>query len=209
MKLRINHHQQKKEILIVELREGFMKKLLMVLPLVFMLCFTFSCQQGEEVAEEIEVKALSDEDVAAIKAANDAFVQAALEGGLEATTEFYTEDTIMVAQGPMIQGRETLKEKRKALSKASASVTAFDQKIVKIDGRDDLAFVLGTVAITMAAEGLPEPMQFTGFLHIYSHFLGELNEKTTQDSTLSSDFMLCGRLPGQGSICRKIYGRWS
>jgi hypothetical protein len=30
-----------------------MKKLFMVLPLVFLLCFTFSCQQGEEVAEEV------------------------------------------------------------------------------------------------------------------------------------------------------------
>ena len=29
-----------------------MKKLLMVLPLVFLLCFTFSCQKAEEVAEE-------------------------------------------------------------------------------------------------------------------------------------------------------------
>jgi uncharacterized protein (TIGR02246 family) len=143
-----------------------MKKLFMVLPLVFLLCFTFGCQQGEEVAEEVGVKALSDEDVAAIKAVNDAFVQAALEGGLEATTEFYTEDTIMVAQG-MIHGREALKEKRKALSKASASVTEFDQTIVKVDGRDDLAYVLGTVSITMAAEGMPEPMKFTGrFLQI-------------------------------------------
>jgi uncharacterized protein (TIGR02246 family) len=141
----------------------------MVIPLVFLLCFTFSCQYSEEPVEEAvaEVGALSDEDVAAIKAVNHAFVQAALEGGLEATTEFYTEDTIMVAQGPMIQGREALKEKRKALSKASATVTAFNQTIVKIDGRDNLAFVLGTVSITMTAEGLPEPMQVTGkFLQI-------------------------------------------
>jgi ketosteroid isomerase-like protein len=29
-----------------------MKKLFMVLPLVILLCFTFGCQQGEEVAEE-------------------------------------------------------------------------------------------------------------------------------------------------------------
>ena len=28
-----------------------MKKLLLILPLIFLLCFTFSCQQGEEVAE--------------------------------------------------------------------------------------------------------------------------------------------------------------
>ena len=40
-----------------------MKKLFMVLPLVFLLCFTFSCQKAEEVAEEPVV------DVEAEKAA--------------------------------------------------------------------------------------------------------------------------------------------
>ncbi len=145
-----------------------MKKLLMIIPLVILLCFTFGCQQGEEVAEEAGIAGLSDEDVAAIKTANDAYVQAALEGGMEATTEFYTKDTIMVAQGGiMIQGREALKEERKALSKESATVTAFNQTIMKIDGRDNLAFVLGTFYTTMAAESFTEPMQVTGkFLQI-------------------------------------------
>ena len=142
----------------------------MIIPLVILLCFTFGCEkEDDDVAEEAvaEVAGLSDEDVAAIKTANDAYVQATLEGGLEATSQFYTEDTIMVAQGPMIQGREALKESRKDLSKASATVTAFNQTIVKIDGRDNLAFVLGKFSITMAAEGLPEPMQVTGkFLQI-------------------------------------------
>ena len=32
-----------------------MKKLFMILSLVFLLCFTFSCQQGEEVAEETRI----------------------------------------------------------------------------------------------------------------------------------------------------------
>ncbi len=32
-----------------------MKKLLLILPLVILLCFTFGCQQGEEVAEEVRV----------------------------------------------------------------------------------------------------------------------------------------------------------
>jgi hypothetical protein len=41
-----------------------MKKLFMVIPLVFLLCFTFSCQQGEEVAEE----GLTEEEVNAIMA---------------------------------------------------------------------------------------------------------------------------------------------
>ena len=41
-----------------------MKKLFMLLPLVFLLCVTFSCQQGEEVAEE----GLTEEEVNAIMA---------------------------------------------------------------------------------------------------------------------------------------------
>jgi hypothetical protein len=38
----------------------------MVFPLVFLICFTFSCQQSEEVAEEPAVDV--ETDVAAIKA---------------------------------------------------------------------------------------------------------------------------------------------
>ena len=137
-------------------------------PLILLLCFTFSCQkQIEEVAEEVEVKALSDEDVAAIKTAHDAYVQAVRAGGLEATIEFYTEDAILIAKGPMIQGREAIKEAFGAFSKASTTVTAFDLTLAEIDGRDDLAFVRGTVSMTMEAEGAPEPIQATGkFLEI-------------------------------------------
>jgi hypothetical protein len=46
-----------------------MKKLLLILPLVFLLCFTFSCELRKERDEEpaMDVEALSAEDVAAIK----------------------------------------------------------------------------------------------------------------------------------------------
>ena len=40
-----------------------MKKLLMVIPLVFLLCLTFGCQQGEEGITEEEAKALFDRDL--------------------------------------------------------------------------------------------------------------------------------------------------
>ena len=41
-----------------------MKKLLLVIPLVFLLCFTFSCQQGGEVAEEaLGTQALTDAQI--------------------------------------------------------------------------------------------------------------------------------------------------
>ena len=119
------------------------------------------------MAEEPGIKALSDEDVAAIKAAHDAYAQAVLEGGLEATLEFYTEDAILVAKGPIIQGKEAIKKAFAAFSKASMTVTAFDLTLAEIDGRDDLAFVRGTVSMTMEGEGAPEPIQATGkFLEI-------------------------------------------
>jgi ketosteroid isomerase-like protein len=51
-----------------------MKKLFMVLPLVFLLCFTFSCQQGEEVAAEPAV------DAEAEKAAIRETMKIAVEG---------------------------------------------------------------------------------------------------------------------------------
>jgi len=41
------------------MKEAFMKKLFMVILLVFLLCFTFGCQQGEEVAEETKEEATS------------------------------------------------------------------------------------------------------------------------------------------------------
>lgn len=136
-------------------------KRLMIIPLVLVLCFTFSCQQGEEVAEEAvaEVVGLSDEDVAAIKAFHDVYVQAALEGGWEATLEFYTEDTIMMPpNAPMIQGKEALK----AFSEVFPPVTAFNMTLDEIDGRDDLAFVRGSFSMTLTPEGAPEPIQDIG-----------------------------------------------
>jgi ketosteroid isomerase-like protein len=39
-----------------------MKKLLMILPLIFLLCFTFSCQKAEEKAEEPAVDIAAEEE---------------------------------------------------------------------------------------------------------------------------------------------------
>ncbi len=141
-----------------------MKKLLMVIPLVILLCFTVGCQQGEEVAEEVGVVGLTEEDVVAIKAAHDSFVQAVMTGGWGAVIEFYSEDAVfMPPNAPMIQGREALK----AFNKMNPPVTAFNLTVEDIDGRDDLAYVRGTASMTMEAEGAPEPTQATSmFLQI-------------------------------------------
>ncbi len=67
-------------------------KRFIIIPLVILLCFTFSCQHGEEVAEEPGVKPLSDEDVAAIKALGPALDEAALAGDWDAVVALLTED---------------------------------------------------------------------------------------------------------------------
>ncbi|NIM59869.1 MAG: hypothetical protein GTO16_13160, partial [Candidatus Aminicenantes bacterium] len=53
-----------------------MKKLLSVIPLVILLCFTFGCQQGEEVAEEpvVDVEA----DIAALKKIEEEWTAASM-----------------------------------------------------------------------------------------------------------------------------------
>ena len=137
-----------------------MKKLLMIIPLVLVLCFTFSCQkQAEEVAEEVGVAPLSDEDVAAIKASTEAFVQAVKSEDWTALAALYTGDAVVMPPNtPMIQGREAIQ----AWNETSPPITEFNLTIVEIDGCGDLAFVRGTYSMTIALEGAPEPIQDTG-----------------------------------------------
>ncbi|MDH5203197.1 MAG: SgcJ/EcaC family oxidoreductase [Nitrospirota bacterium] len=133
-----------------------MKKLLMIIPLVILLCFTFSCQQGEEVAEEA---ALSDEDVAAIKASTEAYVQAVKSEDFTAFAALYTEDAVLMPPNqPIVQGREAIL----TWAEAFPPLTEFSLSAVEIDGRGDLAFVRGTYSMTIALEGAPEPIQDTG-----------------------------------------------
>ena len=91
-----------------------MKKLLLVLPLVFLLCFTFSCQQTEEVAEEEKteqeepkaVMALAQERQS-IAEANIKFGEVFRSGDAAALANLYTEDAWLMSQtGEMFKGRE-------------------------------------------------------------------------------------------------------
>lgn len=136
-----------------------MKKLSMIIPLVILLCFTFGCQQGEEVAEEVGVKALSDEDVAAIKASTEAYMQAARSEDSAARAALYTEDAVLMPPNqPMVQGRAAIQE----WSEALPTEMEFNLTVEEIDGRGDLAFVRGTYSLAVVPEGAPEPIKDTG-----------------------------------------------
>ncbi|NOR12305.1 MAG: DUF4440 domain-containing protein [Candidatus Aminicenantes bacterium] len=86
-----------------------MKKLLMVLPLVFLLCFTLSCQkQAEEVAEEpvVDVEA----DVEAIKSLVNEVEKAFNERNLEAYMATIADDAVYMPPGvPALIGKEAIR----------------------------------------------------------------------------------------------------
>jgi len=137
-----------------------MKKLLTVIPLVILLCFTFGCQKGEEAAEEPGVKALSDEDVAAIKALGPALDEAALAGDWDAVNVLFTEDVVMMGpNSPIIQGRSALIEMMKSLG---MTVTEHVVELVEVDGYGDIAYGRATWKETFSIEGVDEPIKEEG-----------------------------------------------
>ena len=131
-----------------------MKKLLLILPLVLVLCFTFSCQKAEEVAEEPGVKPLSAEDVAAIKAIGPAMDKAVLAGDLEAALALFTEDVLVMGpNSPTFQGRSTWLE---IVNSLGMTVTEHMLEFVEVDGFGDIAYARGIWKEAYNIEGVEE-----------------------------------------------------
>ena len=137
-----------------------MKKLCIILTLVFLLSFTFGCQQSVEVAEEVGIKALSDEDIAAIKAIGPAMDKAALAGDWDAAVALFTEDVVMMGpNSPIIQGRPTLLEMTKS---SGMTVTEHVLELVEVDGYGDIAYGRGNWVEAFSIEGVEEPVKDEG-----------------------------------------------
>ena len=138
-----------------------MKKLLTIIALVILLCFTFGCQQGEEVAEEVGVKALSDEDVAAIKAIGPALDKASLAMDIDAIAELYTVDTLLMNQNePIIQGRAGVVEYYKAFE--TVTMKEHKHELLEVDGYGDIAYARGAYKAAYVLEGATEPFRDEG-----------------------------------------------
>ncbi len=89
-----------------------MKKLFMVLPLVFLLCFTFSCQKGEELGVEADVGIEVDveADIEAIKGLEQATMRAFNEGDLESYISLFVDDAVwMPPRDVTIIGKEDIR----------------------------------------------------------------------------------------------------
>ena len=139
-----------------------MKKLLFqfsIFPLILLFCFTFSCQQpAEEAAEEVKVGALTDEDVAAIRASSEAYLQAWKSGDDAALAALFTEDGILMPPNESaIQARDAIRAWEDLPPPIKANLT-----IVEIDGRGDLAYVRGAYTDTYKPIDKPGLIQDTG-----------------------------------------------
>jgi ketosteroid isomerase-like protein len=139
-------------------REDNMKKLLTIIPLVFLLCFTFGCQQGEEVAEEVEPIGLTDEDVAAIKQMLLDEETLLLADDWEGFSQLYTEDVLLMPpNAPTVRGREALLQMF-----AGFTITEFSSSIEEVYGCGDIAFGRGIFSWTFSVEGSTEAMSDSG-----------------------------------------------
>ena len=123
-----------------------MKKLFMILPLVFLLCFTFNCQKAEEVAEEpaVDIEA----DIAAIKALLDDFDVAVNAGDSEGlVAKNYAEDAVrMPFDEPMLRGKAAILAWFKKGAEQYTWQLDNVAEDIQVDG--DLAYTRGTASGT-------------------------------------------------------------
>jgi ketosteroid isomerase-like protein len=136
-----------------------MKKLFFVIPLICLLCLTFSCQKGEEVAEEPGVKPLSDEDMTAINGTFQGFIQACLDGNWDLAVSYFTEDGLrMPLNAPIEQGREAFRAHFDVVEK----ITEWTIHSSDIDGECGIAYVRYSYTVTGVLKGMSEPVTYTG-----------------------------------------------
>jgi len=138
--------------------EGFMKKLLLILPLVFLLCFTFGCQKAEEVAEEPAVDMAAEE--AAIRTADIAMQKAAEAKDVDACTSFLAEDCTLVGDsnyGDKASFHEFWTEQ---FSQEGREISWATDKVFVADS-GELAYTIGTVENTRIIEGETRTSQAT------------------------------------------------
>ncbi len=136
-----------------------MKKFLTIIPLVFLLCFTFGCQQGEEVAEEPAVDVEADKE--AIKKITDDFNAAINAGNIDKLVSLYTDDAVRIPPNkPALVGKEAI---RSLFQEQLDQFTVQNEGVIvdlKVSG--DLAFVRGSWTSINTPKTGGEPLKFNG-----------------------------------------------
>ena len=136
-----------------------MKIKVLVISLCFLLCFTFGCQQGEEVAEEPVVDV--EVDVEAIKKMPDDFNAAINAGNIDKFVSLYTDDAVRIPPNkPALIGKEAIR------SMFQEELDQFNVQqegvIVDLKVSGDLAFVRGSWTSINTPKTGGEPLKENG-----------------------------------------------
>jgi len=136
-----------------------MKKLLMVIPLVFLLCFTFSCQKAEEAAEEPVVDVEADKE--AIKKITDDFNAAFNAGDIDKLVSLFTDDAVRIPPNePALIGKEAI---RGMFQQQLDQFTVQNEGVIvdlKVSG--DLAFFRGSWTSINTPKDGGKPLKYNG-----------------------------------------------
>ena len=102
---------------------------------------------------------LPDEDVAAIRAMEDAHQREVLAADWETMNTSYAQDVVvMFPNAPDIQGRDALR----SLQETFPPIAEYELRFEEVDGCGDLAYVKGVYSMALRAEGDAEPVTDSG-----------------------------------------------
>jgi uncharacterized protein (TIGR02246 family) len=106
-----------------------------------------------------EPAALSEEDVAAIRAVAESYTEATLANDYAAVAAHYTQDAVLMSPNqPLIDGRAAIQA---ALEGLPGTVTEYSSTPVEIEGRGDLAYARGAFTQARAIVGMAERVRDT------------------------------------------------
>lgn len=122
-----------------------MKNPILVVSLVVLLCFTFSCQKKSEIDLTLVRTA--------VEHANQIFIEASLRGDSAAVGALLTDDTLLLPPGgQMIQGKKATVEYWRA-TWAQLKIVDFKMTILNLYGKDDLVYEVGSYTLKFEIQG--------------------------------------------------------
>ena len=104
-------------------------------------------------------KGLSQTDVSKINEVTQTAIKAALAKDFATWAALFLDDSVLNPPNePAVKGRAAIR----AWLERFPPITDFKLNNVKVEGRDDLAYVLGTYTLTIAPPGAPGPVKDSG-----------------------------------------------
>ncbi len=143
-----------------------MKKLLMVIPLVILLCFTFSCKQAEEVAEEPAVDIAAERE--AVLAVNSIFLEAVKAGDIDRLMSVFADDAIQTTSGDeFFRVRDGIRQMFEAAFADEERSTIWEVEKVEVSQSGDWAYTLIKLDTTIEKEDQTVQHNRWGNLNLY------------------------------------------